>query len=155
MSRPVGGIRRVTLALAVDIPVPGLIDLPPFDRTLWNDAEPGLRTGVLPPGVDEPDLLGAMVETVREALCAGGGPLVLALHEGLASLVDGQFRGPGLETVRDLGRARFASPCSVVISGRLFEDLRALERPVLPVQRFRPVTVGGVAAMRAHPLDWP
>ncbi|GAB2868131.1 hypothetical protein GCM10022221_81220 [Actinocorallia aurea] len=150
-----GGIRRVTLALAADAPVRGLIDRSPFDRALWNEAEAGLRTGVFPPGVDEPDLLGAMVETVRDALRAGcAGSLVLALHEGLAALVDGQFRGPGLETVRDLGRVRFDSPCSIVISGRLFEDLRALERPVLPVHRFRPVAVGGMTAMRAHPLDW-
>lgn len=145
----------MTLALGADAPVCGLLGLPPFDRALWNDAEPGLRVGVLPPGVDEPDLVCGLVQTVREALRDGGGPLVLALHEGLAALEDGQFRGPALRTVRDLAQARFDSPCSVLISERLFEDLSALERPPLPVEWFRPVAVGGVAALRAHPLDWP
>ncbi|MCD0452459.1 hypothetical protein LO762_25205 [Actinocorallia sp. API 0066] len=146
----------MTLALAADGPLHGLLDRPPFDRALWNDPEePGLRTGVLPPGVDEPGILGEMVATVCAAMAAEPlPPLVLALHEGLAALTEGRFDGPALRTVRTLGGARFESPYSVVISQRLFEDLSALERPVLPVARFRPLQVRGIGAVSAHPLEW-
>lgn len=145
----------MTLALAAEGPLDGLIDRPPFDRVLWNAAEPGLRTGVLPPGVDEPALLGELVGTLRAAAAAAVlPPVVLALHEGLASLVDGGFRGPGMRAVRDLARHRGAGGCTVVISRRLFEDLADLPAPALPVTRFCPVEVAGTPAVSAQPLDW-
>ncbi len=132
----------------------GLAALRGLDRVLWNEAEPGLWTGVLPPGVDEPRLLADLVESLRAAIAAGDcpAPLLLALHEGLVRLSGGEFRGPALTTVRELGRARLPGPFSVVVSRRVFEDLEALEFQPFPVSRFRPVTIGAVPALVA---GWP
>lgn len=155
---PVSGIRRVSLALASDGGLGALMarcaDQGALDRVQWNDTEPGLRTGVLPPGVDEPRLLTDLVESVRGALAGlvSRAPVLLALHEGLARLDDGQFRGPALATVRELSRARLPEPFAVVVSQRVFEDLAALDVQPFPVARFRPFTVGGVAAQAA---GWP
>jgi len=160
---PVSGIRRVCLALASDGGgLEALVALlsagGALDRVLWNEAEPGLQAGVLPPGVDEPRSLADLVEAAHRAQTAlraadpGRAPALLVLHEGLVRLVDGQFDGPALDTVRTLGRVRPPEDFGVVLSRRVFEDLAALDVQPLPLARFRPLTVDGVDALVA---GWP
>jgi hypothetical protein len=156
----VSGIRRLSLALASDGGIGTVLTrcsgLRALERVLWNDAEPGLCTGVLPPGVDEPRLLADLVAAVGEALTPGTGepvgpPVRLALHEGLSRLDGGQFRGPALDAVRELSRVSPSAPLTVVVSRRIFEDLAALDVQPLPLDGFRPVR----AAFPALAAGWP
>jgi len=129
----------------------------PLDRVLWNPLEPGLRIGVLPPGVDEPRMLADLLNAVRFAWIEENHgrqplPLLLVLHEGLVALENGMFRGPAVKAVRRLGQARLTRPFAVVVSRRVFEDLASLDRQPFPVARFHPVRWEGIPAFGA---EWP
>ncbi|ETK35222.1 hypothetical protein [Microbispora sp. ATCC PTA-5024] len=124
-----------------------------LERLLWNDPSAEPRVGVLPPGFDEPRLVGDIITrtlaAVRRRRRRGGDVAVrLALHEGLTVMAGGQFGGPGVNAVRALcGVGAYPVPLAVVISGRLFDDVAALGGDEPALRRFRPAGPGSWLAL--------
>jgi hypothetical protein len=164
VTRPTG-IRRISFALAPSAGLPRIMDRllrdAVLERVSWNAGEAGLQVGVLPPGIDEPSALAELVQAAYRAVRAenrrcprGGVRLRLALHEGLVSLVDGEFDGPAVTAVRALAHGTAlvpgTSPLLLVCSLRIFDDLAALGSPWFRPERFRRLDGDGIPALAAE-----
>ncbi|MEO3857862.1 hypothetical protein [Acrocarpospora sp. B8E8] len=116
-----------------------------LERLLWNDSVALPRVGVLPPGFDESRVVADLVTGTLAAVLRSGKSLSvrLALHEGPTFLSGAEFGGPAVETVRAMCvGGRLPAPLTVVISGRLFDDVVAIGAEGFPLRSFRPSAAG-------------
>lgn len=171
------GIRRVCVAVRLDRPGrrgTGVADaarqrLTAVLADAWVSAglHRSLLTGqggddgevaLLPPGIDEPRAVAALVDGLVQALRQvngqlGGGArlrLRMAVHEGITILAAGGFRGYAIVKTgrlvdsQALQEALATSPdasLAVVFSDQVFEDVGPLTYPALPADRFRRVEI--------------
>lgn len=106
------------------------------------------QVGVFPVGIDEPQVISSLVETLSQVLSGLDVRFRLAFHEGITTLLAaGGYGGKAIATVRRLAgsqplRAALAghpgASLAVLLSAPVFEDISRQ----LPAEQFRRVELG-------------